>query len=131
MANLSDYAENKLLDHLLGTASFTMPTQVYAALYTTATDDATGGTEVTNAGAYARMAVDFAAAAAGAANPTADVTFPEANANWGTVTHIALTDSATHGGGNRLMHGALTASKQIDLGDTFRIPLADLDVALQ
>ena len=130
MANLSDYAENKLLDHLLGTTSFTMPTQLYVALYTTATDDASGGTEVPNAGAYARTLVDFSASVAGAANPTADVVFPEATTNWGTVTHIALVDSATYGAGNRLMHGPLTASKLIDIGDTFRIPLADLDVAL-
>jgi hypothetical protein len=127
MANLSDYAENKLLDHLLGTAAFTMPAQVYVALYTTATDDAAGGTEVTG-GAYVRQAVDFAAAAAGAANPLADVSFPEASANWGNVTHIGLMDASS--AGNRLMHGPLTASKQIDTGDTFRIPLADLDVAL-
>ena len=130
MANLSDYAENKLLDHLLSTTAFTMPTQVYVALYTTATDDAAGGTEVTNAGAYARTLVDFDAATGGATDAVADVVFPEATANWGIVTHIALVDSATHGGGNRLMHGPLTASKQIDSGDTFRIPSADLDVAL-
>jgi hypothetical protein len=131
MSNLSDYAENKLLDHLLGTAAFTMPSQVYLALYTTTTDDASGGTEVANAGAYARQPVDFAAASGGAANPTADVAFPEATAAWGLVTHVALTDSPTHAGGNRLMHGPLTAQKQIDSGDTFRIPLVDLDVALQ
>lgn len=131
MANLSDYAENKLLDHLLGTAAYTMPSQVYAALYTSATDDSSAGTEVANAGAYARVAVDFSPASGGAANPTADVAYPEATANWGNVTHIALTDSGTYGGGNRLMHGPLVAPKQIDTGDTFRIPLADLDTALQ
>ena len=128
MANLSDYSENKLLDHVLSTTAYTMPTQVYVALYTTATDDASAGTEVTG-GAYARQAVDFAAASGGAANPTADVVFPEATANWGTVTHVGLMDASS--AGNRLFHGALTASKQIDSGDTFRIPLADLDVALQ
>jgi hypothetical protein len=76
MAALSDYAENKLLDHVLGTASFTMPTQCYLALYTTATDDAAGGTEVTNANAYVRQAVDFDAASGGATDLTADLTFP-------------------------------------------------------
>jgi hypothetical protein len=130
MTALADYAENKLLDHLLGTTSFTMPTQVYVALYTSATDDGSGGSEVANTGAYARQPVDFAAASGGAANPTADVVFPEASTNWGTVTHVALVDSATYGGGNRLMHGPLTISKLIDIGDTFRIPIADLDTAL-
>ena len=130
MASLSDYAENELLDHLLGTGSFTMPSQVYVALYTTATDDGSGGTEVTNANAYARTAVDFDAASGGATDATADVVFPTASGSWGTVTHIALTDSATHGGGNRLMHAALAVSKAVDNGDTFRILAADLDVSL-
>jgi hypothetical protein len=127
MAALSDYAENKLLDHLLGTTSFTMPAQVYLALFTTATTDAGGGTEVSG-GAYARQAVDFDAASGGATDLTADATFPQATANWGTITHVALFDAAS--GGNMLMHGALTASKQIDSGDTFRVPAADLDVSL-
>ena len=127
MANLSDYSENKLLDHLLGTASFTMPSQVYLGLYTSATTDAGGGTEVTG-GAYARLPVDFDAAAGGATDLTADATFTQASANWGTITHIALLDAVT--GGNMLMHGPLVTSKQIDSGDTFRMPAADLDASL-
>jgi hypothetical protein len=129
--NLSLYAENKLFDHLLGTAAFTMPAQVYLALYTSATDEASGGTEVPNAGGYVRVAVDFSPASGGAANPTADVLYPEATTIWGNITHVGLMDSATYGGGNRLMHGPLAAPKQIDVGDAFRIPLADLDTALQ
>ena len=128
MANISDYAENKLLDHLLGTAAFTMPAQVYLALFTTPSSDAAPGTEPSG-GAYARVAVDFSPSSGGAANPTADVVFAEATTNWGTITHGGLMDAAS--GGNMLMHGALAATKQIDVGDTFRIPLADLDTALQ
>jgi hypothetical protein len=127
MAALSNYAENKLLDHLLGTVAFTMPTQVHLALYTSDPTDADSGTEVSG-GSYARQAVDFDAASGGATDLTADVTFPQASANWGTITHVGLRDAAT--GGNLLMHGALAASKVIDSGDTFRIAAADLDVAL-
>lgn len=127
MASLSNYLENKLLDHSLGTTSFTMPSQVYAAAYTTDPTDADSGTEATG-GSYARVAVDFDAASGGATNPTGDVSFPEATANWGTITHIGLRDAST--GGNLLWHGPLTTSKAIDTGDTLRIPAADMDVSL-
>jgi hypothetical protein len=129
MSALSDYAENELLDHLLGTTSFTMPAQVYVALFVAAPSDSGGGTEVSTSGtAYAREPVDFAAASGGAANPTGDVQFDEATGNWGTVTHLGLFDAAS--GGNLLMHGALAVSKLIETGDTFRIPAADLDVSV-
>ncbi len=127
MANLSDYAEDKMLDHVLGTTTFTKPTAVYVALYTTATTDAGGGTEVSG-GSYARTVVTFDASSGGATDAVSDVTFPQASASWGTITHIALRDAAT--GGNSLLHGALTASKVIDSGDTLKIPSADLDVSL-
>lgn len=45
--NLTNYLENKLLDHFLGTTAYTMPSPVYVALFTVAPGDAGGGTEVT------------------------------------------------------------------------------------
>jgi alkylation response protein AidB-like acyl-CoA dehydrogenase len=55
--SLSNYAENKVLDHVLGTTSYTKPT-TYVALYTVAPTDSTAGTEVTG-GSYARLAGAF------------------------------------------------------------------------
>lgn len=124
---LSNYAENKLLDHLLGTAAFTMPAQVYIAAYKSDPTDADTGTEVAGGG-YTRVAVDFNAAASGEAVPTAVVEFPEASAEWGTITHIALRDAAE--GGNQLLHGALEASKKIEAGDVLRLTAEDLAAAL-
>lgn len=126
MAAMSDYLENKLLDHALGTASFTMPTQLYAAAYTAAPSDAGGGTQVTG-GSYARVAVDFNAASGGATSAAADIEFPQATADWGTVTHFGLFDASTSG--NLLLWGALTASKTIENGDQLIVPAADCDVA--
>lgn len=127
MSALSDFAENELLDHLLGTGSWSMPSQVYVGLYTSAPSDAGGGTEVSG-GSYARQAVDFDAASGGATNPTADIEFPTATANWGTVTHVGLFTASTSG--NLLMWGALSASKAVGSGDQLVIPAADLDVSL-
>jgi len=125
MAEFSDYLENKIIDHMLRNQAYTPPATVYLALFTTATSDAGGGTEVSG-GAYARQAVSLSAASGGASENSADITFPTATADWGTVTHVALMDALS--GGNMLMHTPLDASKTVNNGDTFKISAGDLDV---
>ena len=136
MTDFSDYLENELLDHILKGLTFTAPATVALALFTTATSDAGGGTEVTNANAYARLEVEgatgrtFSAASGGTTDNDQDWDFATATGSWGTVSHMAIVDSTTHGGGNFLFHGALTASKAVDNGDTARFSAGDLDVTL-
>jgi len=80
-----------------------------------------------------RKQVTLTAAAAGASENNADITWPEATANWGTVTHLCICDhetNATWGTNvNVLMWGPLTAPKTVNSGDTFKIPSGDLDVS--
>ena len=97
----------------------------YVALFTSATTDAGGGTEVSGGG-YARQLVGLSAAsgAGGLTSNAADIIFPTATADWGTVTHIAIMDAAT--GGNMIMHSPLDASKAIATGDTFKINATEL-----
>ena len=123
--NLSDYLENKLLDHFLGTTAYTMPTPIYVALYTVAPNDAGGGTEVTG-GSYARQTATFDAAASGATQNTADIDFVDMPAC--TVVAIGIHDALTSG--NLLVHGTLTANKSLDAGDTLRIATGDLDISI-
>ena len=127
MAEFTDFMENKIIDHMLRNQAYTPPATVYVALFTTATTDAGGGTEVSG-GAYARQAVTLSAASGGASENSADITFPQATADWGTITHVALMDALT--GGNMLMHTALDASKTVNNGDTFKINAGDLDVTV-
>lgn len=127
MAAASDYLENALINAVLRNTAYTSPTTVYAALFTTATTDAGGGTEVSG-GSYARTAVTFGAPTDGSTSNTADVTFPTATGAWGTVTHVAIYDAAT--AGNMLFHGALTASKTVNSGDTFKFATGDLTITL-
>lgn len=113
----SDFLENKLLDHMLGKTSYTMPT-AYVGLFTAAPSDAGGGTEVTG-GSYARKSTagaDWNAAAAGSSSNANAITFVTATASWGTVTHFGIFDAAT--AGNLLRWAALTTSKTIGNGDT-------------
>jgi hypothetical protein len=126
---MSDYLENKLIDHILRNTPFTMPSTIYIALYTAAPSDSGGGTEVTG-GSYARVQVGPSTTAwnatqggtTGASSGTggqtanaADIIFPTPTANWGTVTHFGAFDAISSG--NLLLWAALTASKVINVGD--------------
>lgn len=124
--SFSNFLENEVLDHVLGTGAYSSPSP-FVALFTVAPTDAGGGTEVTG-GSYARQAASFGAAASGAATTDADINFPTATANWGTVVALALFDAST--AGNMLMWGDLAASKTINNGTQARILTGDLDVTL-
>lgn len=133
----SDYLEQRVLDFVLRAAAeftFTAPATVYVALFTSATADAGTGTEVANSNGYVRTAVTFGAIGAatdGIMSNSAEVAFAQATGGaWGTVTHIAVVDSNTYGGGNFLYHGILDASKVVDENDTFKIAIGDLDITL-
>lgn len=123
----TDYCENKVLDHINGKSSFTMPT-AYVALFTAAPSDAGGGTEVSG-GSYARVATSgatWSAASGGSAANAAAISFPTASASWGTVTHYALFDASSSG--NMLRWAALTASKTIGSGDTASFAIGALQM---
>lgn len=125
MSAMSDYLENKVLDHVLGTTSYTMPATVYIGLSTGSFADDNSGTELSG-GSYARQSIAFDAAASGTTDNTAAVDFPVATASWGTVSHYGLFDALS--GGNLLIHGAFTASKTVDSGDVLRISAGELDI---
>lgn len=122
--NLTNYAEDKILDHLLGTASYTMPT-TYISLYTVAPTDSSAGTEVTG-GSYARQAAAFSAASGGATSNSANLDFTGMPSC--TVVAVGVMDALT--GGNLLVYGTLTANKTLDAGDILRIASGDLDITI-
>lgn len=127
MAEFSDYLENKVLDHVLRNVSYSSPTTVYVGLYTTDPTDAGSGTEVTG-GSYARQSLSVTAASGGIVTSSADVTFPQATASWGSVGYIGISDALASG--NLLMHTALTTAKTIDSGDILKITTGNLTVTL-
>jgi hypothetical protein len=127
VAGFSDYYENKVIDHMLRNQAFTPPSTVYVGLYTAAPTDAGGGTEVSG-GSYARQAVTLAAASAGATQNSADITFPTATADWGTIVAAGLFDAVS--AGNLLAWNNLTASKTVANGDTFKITAGSLTISV-
>ena len=133
--NISDYLENKLLDHTLAKTDFDKPAACYVGLFTgSPADDYSGSASEVATGtttSYARKSATFSAAAGGSTTNSADVLFDEATASWGNLTHAALfTSSDGSGSANMLWHGSLAANKSIASGDQFKIKAGDLDVSL-
>ena len=127
MSAISNYLENALINATLRNTTFTSPTTVYAGLFTSDPTEAGTGTEVSG-GSYARKSATFAAPSNGVSATSADVTFDQATASWGTITHIGIWDALTTG--NMLYHTPLTTSKTIDSGDIFKIASGSLTVTL-
>ena len=127
MAEFSNYLENKLLDHVLRNVSYTSPTTTYVALYTSNPADDNSGTEVSG-GSYARQPLSVTTASGGIVTSSADITFPQATSNWGTISHIGIMDALTSG--NLLMYTSLTTSKTIDSGDVLKFNSSNITVTL-
>jgi len=125
MSAMSDYLENEILDHILGTGAYTMPTTVYVGLSTASFNDDNSGTELTGSN-YAREAATFTAAASGTTSNSSAVEFNAATGSWGLVSHFGIFDAASSG--NLLIHGAFTTAKTIASGDILKIPTGDLDI---
>lgn len=121
--SISNYAENKILDHSLSVSSWTMPTGVYVSVHS-ASPGETGANEIASTTRQGDTA--FNSAASGATANTSAVTFTSMPSC--TVTHIGIWDAATSG--NFLWYGALSSSVACGSGDTFEIAAGDLDITL-
>lgn len=123
--NLTNAAENLILDHFLGVTAYTFDSTLFVGLYTVAPTDSAGGTEVTG-GSYVRKACIFDAAVSGATQNASDVDFTGMPA--ATTVAVAVHTAVT--GGTMLMYGTLTTNKTTDAGDTLRIADGDLDISI-
>ena len=139
-AGISDFWKAEILDHFCATdRAYTAPTGAtgaYIALYTSAPNFYTGagGTEVTVANAYARLAVNMAsiwdtADASGIVDNTADITFSQASGSWGTVVAAALVKESS-GAPTEFYAGKSFTGQAIGNGDTFKIAAGDWDVQI-
>ncbi|MHC1725756.1 MAG: hypothetical protein AB9866_07095 [Syntrophobacteraceae bacterium] len=132
MGSLSDFAENKLLDHIFN-AAYVPAATIYLALCTDdPTDVGTGAVmnEVANANNYARTAIAFSPAASRAVMQNGAVTFPQASGAWGSVTHWAIVDSATYGVGNMLASGAFSAALNVVANNIPSVPNGEIQISI-
>lgn len=127
MSAITDFLENKLLEHSLGKTAYALPGGSYLALFTTASSDSAGGTEVVGTG-YNRKPITWGTASGGSISNSLDVTFDVAGSNWGTITHIGIYSAAS--AGDYLWHGALSTQKTISTNDQFKIATGNLTISL-
>lgn len=119
---LTDFGERLALDASLGGT-------LEVALYTVAPGEAGGGTEVSG-GSYARQSISFNAAATASGTTTADndaeILFPLATGNYGTVVAAAVFD-----GSDMIWYGNLTTSRTVNSGDQFRFAIGAIVLGIE
>ena len=127
----SNYTENEIVDHILGTSSWTMPVAVSLALFTTNPDFETGigGTEASG-GSYARKALAFDAASGGASSNSAQrVWTVGTDIAAGTYVGYGVFDAAS--GGNMLFGEAFGANKVLtNSGDTLTFAIGSITYSI-
>lgn len=140
MSQMSDYLENKLVDHIFRATSFTAPAALWVSLHTASPTDTGSGTEVSGSN-YGRAQLNPSttnwtntqASGSGASTGTGGLTsnnaiisFPTPSATWGTVTHFGIWDASTVG--NMIVWGSLTVSKTINTSDVVTFPVGTLAI---
>lgn len=128
---MTDFLENKSLDHVLRNTLYTQPATVYSALFSVCPSESTAGTEVTNASSgYARVATTFTTAGVTVAGQSVNatrVTFATLNATV-TVVGFGLMDTATVGTGNALFWSTVT-TLAFSSGDQPTFPAGGIVIA--
>lgn len=131
----SNFLENQLLNHVLGSCTYVPPSTVYVGLHTGVSGLSDAGnvsSEVSTAAtSYSRVSIDNSAtggwtvATDGTKCNSSTLVFPAATADWttaatgGWITHAGIYDSST--GGNLLFWSDLAVAKPVTCGDTIKI----------
>ena len=118
----SAYLRSKIVKHLTGQASYSMPSGLYLAIYSSDPTINDTGTEAAG-GSYARQQLSFAAETNGTAfsNTSETMTMPA-----GSWTHWGIRDAAT--GGNLLYFGAFDIKIDTAAGGTIPINSGDISI---
>lgn len=115
MNHMTTYLKNKVLTDNIRTAP------VYVALFN-------GELEVEQT-SYARQLATFVLPESGQTSNSADILFPIAGENWGSITHIGIFNALT--GGNMLFYCPAEFAKTIDISSQYKIPKNYLIVRLK
>lgn len=121
----SNYLESKVLRHIIGAASFSMPTTLYLALYSSDPGETDSGTEISGGSpAYARKPITWGTEANGEVSNSVAVSI---NPPTATVTHWGIRDALT--GGNLMYKGAFDAPISTASGTPLSIAVGDIVIA--
>ena len=123
--NLSNVAENLIVDHVLGTASWTPSLPLKVRLMTANGSDSAAGTELGTSGGYTAggSTITFNAASGGSADNAAEIAWT----NMPACTLVGAEVWDSHGTPKRILHGAFAdGNKVVNAADTFRLPASSV-----
>ena len=135
MTAMSNYMENKLINHIFRDTAWSAESGLYVGLvglYDAAELEAGTITKEISGNAYARVSVKGNANwSAGSTNGLTDnesaIEFTTSSGgDWGHISGIFLSNASTSG--DVILYGALTAVKFVEDGDQFVIAAGDLDI---
>jgi len=98
MSDRTTYLENAWLNQVARGIDFTFPPELYVALLFAVTSSEAGTFDEVTLGDYTRITSSFGAPVDGIISSSANITFPQATAEYdGAVSHFALMDSGSGG----------------------------------
>ncbi len=129
--NASNYLEEAVLNHFFRNGNIPSPSQLYLALYISDPTDSDTGTEI-QGGGYQRMPIGFTApkqtGGKGTIQNNAEIRFPIASANWGTISHFGIRTALT--GGELLAYAPVPVPKLIESGDEAKFNVNALTISM-
>jgi hypothetical protein len=134
MANFTDYMEEVIIKWLRNDTPVSAPTALGLALFMGGSsieanlEDGIVTDEVPTATTnYTRKVITLAAHSDGNTSNTAEIAWPAATTDWGTITHFGIVDDSS----NLLMWGALSAAKTVNTNDVFKFGIGDILLSVQ
>ena len=125
--DFTNYLANKLISATVRNVSYTTPSKVYLALFTTDPTKDNAGDEVDQA-SYNRQEVTFTTPENGVSTNASQIDWNTATSNWGNVGWVAIMDESS--AGNMLYFTVLDNAKEILSGDQFKIDAGKLSLTL-
>jgi hypothetical protein len=125
MGTVSDAVANKILDAVAGRTNYTAETAVWVKLHLG--DPGAAGTSNPAVETTRKQATFGSAASGRAISNTAAVEWTNVSTSE-TYSHVSFWDAST--GGTFLGRDDLSSTAPVTAGDTFRIPIGDLDLTV-
>ena len=126
--SMTNYLEDKVLNHIAKKSTYTAPNKLYLALFTELTNGEEGTAVEVQADSYSRAAISFATAVDGVLMNDTDTNFPVAKEEWGTITAVGVYDALTNG--NMLFYTTLTSEQNIVVDNQLIFKTGKLTITL-
>lgn len=127
------FQANKILNLCFGSVDYAKNTKLYLGLSTTPiARNGTGHTEPTDS-AYKRLSFDnnkntFTQATDGTLKNKVSLSFQESVGDWGTITHVFISDALT--GGNILYYDPLDTPRIVQSASSLVFPVNSITISL-